>query len=238
MEISFTRLRVYLECPWEYKLRFVDNRRIPLNPQSALGLTLHRALERYHRSGADTWEELLGCYEAEWLGSGYPDRDTAKDWRRRGERILRKWLDAERERRTELVGVEREFIYPLGRHTVRGMIDRIDRLQDGGVEVIDYKTQFDLGPADAAPSPAENAQLRFYALGARESLALPVRSVAVHYLAAGRRESAAYDPSGEEDLKALIVRVADAIERGVYSPDTSFCPRCPFQKSCAYSVVK
>lgn len=235
MEISFTRLRVYLECPWKYKLLFVDGRRIPPRPQSSLGVTLHRALERFQRSGGGDWEELLSCYEAQWLGSGYPDRETAQQWRRRGERILRQWLEQEEARRCEVVGVEREFVFPLGRHTVRGMIDRIDRLPDGTLEVVDYKAQFGLGPGDPPPpSPAQNLQLRFYALGAREALNLPVGSLAVHYLAAGRRESAPYDPSGEGALKETILRTADAIERGVFAPDTRFCPRCDFRDSCSF----
>lgn len=239
MEISFTRLRVYLECPWKYKLLFVDGRRIPPTPQSALGLTLHRSLERFSRSGGETLEELLACYEAEWLGSGYPDREAAKRWRRRGERILKTWLEAERELRCEVLGAEREFIYPLGRHTVRGMIDRLERLPDGRLAVVDYKAQFGLGPADAVPgSPAENLQLRFYALGSRESLGLPVELLTVHYLAAGRRETAPYEPGGEAELKALIGRTADAIERAQWPPRTQFCPLCDFKASCRFSVAQ
>ena len=37
-------------------------------------------------------------------------------------------------------GFERGFAFKLGDHHVRGRVDRVDRLPDGGYELIDYKT--------------------------------------------------------------------------------------------------
>jgi RecB family exonuclease len=237
MEISFTRFRVYRECPWKYRLTFVEGRQIPLDPPSSLGITLHRAIERFHRGGEPSWEALADAYEAEFLRTGYPDSATRAQWSQKGLRILRRYHEQETSRRTEIVGVEREFIFPLGRHTVRGMVDRIDRHPDGTYEVIDYKTRFGLDAGDAAPPPDSDLQLKFYALGARESLSIPVSLLTVHYLAAGKRQTAPYDASGEAALKIEIERVADAIEAKRFDADTSFCPRCAFRLSCQYSSV-
>lgn len=238
MEISFTRFRVYLECPWKYKLLFVDGRRIPLSPASSLGVSLHRALERYHRERRGELRELLDCLDHEWLHAGYPDAETKLKWHGRARRILERYHEGELERRSEIVGVEREFVYPLGRHEVRGMIDRIDRQPDGRFEVIDYKTAVDVRGDSLPASPAEHLQLRFYALGARECLAVSPAILTLHYLAAGRRDSAPYDPAGEEELKETIAGVASRIEAGRWSPDTGFCPRCDFRRACAFSVAK
>ncbi len=240
MEISFTRYRLYRECPWKYKLFFVEGRRIAPTPASALGLSLHRALERFHRGGDGSLESLLEALDDEWLPSAFSGEKDPESWRKKAARILARYHESEEQRRSAILGVEREFVFPLGRHTVRGMIDRIDRLPDGKVQLIDYKTQLAFGPADEPPAQplGENAQLRFYALGARESLALAPDLIAVHYLAAGRVESAPYDASGEEALKADIAGVADAIEAGKWAPETSFCPRCDFRNSCAYSVAR
>lgn len=239
MEISFTQLRIYLECPWKYKLFFVDRRRIPPSPQSSLGVSLHRTLEQYHRRKLESWEELRDAYEGEFLGSGYATPAEKDQWRKKGERILKRWHEDESSRRAESLGSEREFFYPLGRHTVRGMIDRIERTPEGQVEVIDYKTSFGLGPNDPPPAPpAENLQLRFYALGAARCFALEPKLLTIHYLAAGRRDTSPYDPAQEEELERLIEETADKIERQVWTPDTRFCPRCDFRNDCAYSVAK
>ncbi|MDE2236990.1 MAG: PD-(D/E)XK nuclease family protein, partial [Elusimicrobia bacterium] len=112
--------------PAEYKLRFVDGRRPPLDEPSSLGISLHRALERYHRAGEPGWEALAQAYEAEFLRAGYPDEEARERWRRKGLRILKAYQRGESSRRTKILGNEREFVFPLGRHTVRGMVDRID----------------------------------------------------------------------------------------------------------------
>jgi DNA helicase-2/ATP-dependent DNA helicase PcrA len=239
VEISFSRYRIYRECPWKYKLQFLEGRRPPMDPSSSLGLTLHRALERYHRAGEPEWRALADAFDLEFLRSGYPDASTRAQWSQKGIRILKKYFESELSRRTEVVGSEREFFFPLGKHTVRGMIDRIDRHPDGRLEIIDYKTRFGLGPNDPAPGPeAADLQLRFYALGCKEGLRCEPALLSVHYLAAGRVETRPYDASKEEALKADIVAVADAIEAGRFGPETSFCRRCGFRNDCAFSVAR
>lgn len=234
MEISYTRLRVYLECPWKYKLMFLDGRRISLTPKASLGLSLHRALECFHRKDAAALDELLDCYEDRWVASGYPDEPTRDRWYRKGQGILKIYCGAERDRRSSIVGVEREFVYPLGRHMVRGMVDRIDRLADGRHEIIDYKTHLDI---ESEEGLADDLQMRFYALGVKQSLALEPALLTLHYLAAAKKVSVDYDSSREPELKALIEKAADDIEAGIFSARTSFCPCCEFRADCAFSTV-
>ncbi len=234
MEISFTKLRVFRECPWKYKLLMVDGWRIPATPSASLGRSLHRALECFHRKPTPAPEDLWECYESRWFTSGYPDEAARQAWFEKGRRMLELYLESERERRTEVVAVEREFLYPLGRHEVRGMIDRIDRHPDGRVEVIDYKTS---GTREVL-EPSDELQLRFYGLGCRESLALEAELLTVHFLAAGRRVSIPYDAAGEAAFKEMIRGTADRIETGAFAPDTTFCPRCDFRNTCVRSACR
>lgn len=217
MEISFTRFRIYRECPWKYKLMFVDGRRIPATPPAALGLALHRALENFHRAKSEDVSFLLQCYE----------REAPEGLYEKGRRILEKYFENDRARRTNILGIEREFVYPLGRHTVRGMVDRIDERPDGGIEIIDYKTQY-----------SDEMQMRFYALGIRECLGIKPALLTFYYLSAGKSETKAYDDSNEDGLKRLIVQTADRIEAGEFKADTSFCSRCDFRNSCQFSVAR
>ena len=52
--------------------------------------------------------------------------------------------------------------------TIRGSIDRIDRLPSGGIEVIDYKT----GRMTSQKGVDESLQLSIYALACRDALGL------------------------------------------------------------------
>ncbi len=233
MEISFTRYRVYRECPWKYKLHFVDGRKIPLNAKSSFGLSLHRALEAWFRANDLSLDALLAAYDSQWLSAGYADESEESRFKGKGERILGRFHREEESRRARTVGVEKEFFWASGSHRVRGMIDRIDQGPDGAYELIDYKT----GPG--APKPEEVAadlQMRFYALGADRGLHLRPETLTVDCVAAGERVSAPYDPSGEAALEADIRAAASGIEAGVFEPKTSFCHRCDFRRDCAYSA--
>jgi DNA helicase-2/ATP-dependent DNA helicase PcrA len=235
MEISFTRYRIYRECPWKYKLIFVDGRRIPLNPKSSFGLSLHRALETWLSGGDDSLEALFQALRRRWISEGYPDEAAQARWYAKAERTLARFHGEESSRRARVIGVEKEFVWTLGPHEVRGMIDRIDQNPDGSFEIVDYKT----GPE--APTPAQvaaDAQLRFYALGARRGLGIRAATVTVDCVAAGERVSAPVDPSGEEALSADVAAAAASIESGEFAPDTAFCPRCDFRKDCVYSVAR
>lgn len=235
MEISFTRYRVYRECPWKYKLHFVDGRRIPMTPKSSFGLSLHRALEAWLRGGERSLDSLLDALRSQWLVSGYPDEETERRWCAKGERALTAFFHQEESRRTRTIGVEKEFIWTLGPHQVRGMIDRIDQSPDGAYELVDYKT------GSEAPTPEQvqkDVQMRFYALGARRGLGLTPSLLTVDCVSVGERVTASYDPAGEEALAADVRAAASGIEVGSFAPDTSFCPRCDFRKDCQYSTAK
>lgn len=236
VELSYSRVRAYLECPWLYKLRYADLKRGPLNPRSALGLSVHRALEAYHREDASTRERLLELYDEQWVHAGFPTPQDQMEWHRKGERILSGYWERETARRSEIIGVEREFLFELGPHRVRGMIDRIERRPEGGVEIVDYKTYLEMASEAEA---ASDLQLRIYALGAKESLALDPAWLTLYYVAAGERVTAPYDPSGEGEIRELLTRVGDILAAGrAWKPEVSFCPRCDFRNSCVHSVAK
>lgn len=214
MEISWTQLRVYGECPRKYRLIFLEGKRIPLDPPSSLGASLHRALESYHRGEG----ELLERYDRLFVGGGYPDEETKKRWLKKGRRMLEKYLERDADRRTKVLYSEYEFSRPLGRHSVRGMIDRVDELPEGGHELIDYKTW---KPDSAEGRRRGEAQMRFYALGA--GTALRPKALTFHYLAEDQVESFEAKPCDEGE----VLGVADLIEAEKFDcPSGASCPQC------------
>ncbi len=64
-----------------------------------------------------------------------------------------------------MLAVERRFRFELDASTLTGFIDRIDRLPDGGLRLIDYKTSKSAMKMDEAE---QDLQLALYALACRE----------------------------------------------------------------------
>ena len=236
MEISYSQIRAFMDCPWLYKIVYVDRKRPPLHPKSSLGVSIHRALEAFHRTGGGDLEKLLGLYDEHWAHAGYSSAQEQMEWHRKGQRIIERCHAEEQQRRSEILAVEKDFLFPLEPHAVRGTIDRIDRRPDGEIEVIDYKTHLDIEGEEEA---AQNLQLGIYGLGARESLGYEASWLTLYYVAAGRTVTVRYDPSREEEIAGLIARVADIIvsSKGL-KPETSACPACDFRNSCPHSAAK
>ncbi|MEJ2401502.1 MAG: PD-(D/E)XK nuclease family protein [Xanthomonadales bacterium] len=88
---------------------------------------------------------------------------------RRLQRLAQDALELELERSEfEAVDFEREVLHEIGGQTIRLYIDRVDRLADGGLAIIDYKTGR-VDPAKWFGERPEDPQLPLYAISAGET---------------------------------------------------------------------
>ena len=86
-------------------------------------------------------------------------------------RLARDWLALERERAPfEVVQTEEEKQLKIGGLTLKGRIDRMDRLADGSYALIDYKTGSQLSPRRWMGERPEEPQLPLYAVSAKEDV--------------------------------------------------------------------
>jgi len=233
IDISYSQARAFLECPWLFKLKYLERMRPAHTPASSLGISLHGALESYHRRGADGVDEALALYDERWCHEGFTSAQEQMEWYSKGERILSAYIQDEQARKCEVIGVEKEFQIPLGWHTLIGLVDRVDRRPDGSIEVIDYKTHLDVLPEEEV---AEDLQLRLYGAGLRDCFGWEPAWLSVDYVAARKRVSTPFDEEKAEEALALVERVADLIstKRG-FEPELSYCPSCPLRNRCARS---
>jgi len=125
---------------------------------------------------------------------------------------------------------------------ISGQIDRIDRIdagEGGGLVLRDYKTG--KAPSDADASlfkGGRQLQIPFYILAAQEIF--PGETVVeafLDYVNAGRQ--VAFNPAKATSatFRALLLRIADLMGRGVFVQEPSACTFCDFTSVCGPTPI-
>jgi ATP-dependent helicase/nuclease subunit B len=197
------------------------------------GTVIHRALEQFLRRYPDRLPpEALDELRAIGRGifAAYPWPEVAAFWWPRFERTAAWFVETENRRRAngiKVLAVETQGQLTLhkGTFTLRGRADRIDRLPDGTLEIIDYKTGG--VPKQKDVREGYEPQLPLLALMASEGgfsgVAAADVSVLAHWQLAGavpgvekplKDQPADLAAAARAGLEDLIVRFAD--------PDTPY----------------
>ncbi|TAK28657.1 MAG: ATP-dependent helicase [Chloroflexota bacterium] len=232
--LSATRLSSYRNCPLSYQFGQHWGLSDPDGPALTMGSLLHKVLEEYHRPGTShpqTRETLQELLEKHLDPGAFPYKPIARQARKK----ISQWLDDYYRhfgQATSALAVEKSFSFALGPHSIRGYIDRIDRLNTGDLELIDYKTSSAMSKAEAE----QDLQLALYDLAFYEdtelrSLGRPSR-VSYLYLknigvkADGKRS---YQPTDDTRtrLRSRVQVYAGAIVNELFPPRRSLAEALP-----------
>ncbi|WP_169542085.1 ATP-dependent helicase [Solirubrobacter soli] len=229
--LSATDIETYRTCPLKYKFARVF--RIPSEPtmNQRFGILVHQVLERYHGgSGEPGLPELLGLLEAGWRRGGFGDSEEERQFRAKATQALVRYHDRFKEEDGEPVWFERAFQFRLGPHLLRGRVDRVDRLPDGGYELIDYKT----GRPKTAAQLREDVQLSLYAVGARESWELEAASQSYYYVLDDEKVPVERSEEDRDWITETVFTVADGIQAQGFEPTPSWsaCSMCDYRIAC------
>jgi DNA helicase-2/ATP-dependent DNA helicase PcrA len=229
--LSASDIETYRTCPLKYKFARVF--RIPSEPtlNQRFGILVHQVLERYH-SGATLpgLPELLNLLEAGWRRGGFGDSEEERQLRAKATQALVRYHDRFRDEDAEPVWFERSFQFRMGPHLLRGRVDRVDRLPDGGYELIDYKT----GRPKSAAQLREDVQLSLYAVGARESWQLDAAQQAYYYVLDDEKVPVERSEEDRDWITDTVLEVAEGIESQGFEPTPSWtaCSMCDYRIAC------
>jgi DNA helicase-2/ATP-dependent DNA helicase PcrA len=231
--LSASDIETYRACPLRYK--FARVLRVPQEPtlNQRFGILVHQVLERYHQTAGDSLADLLGLLDGAWPKHGFGDSDEERQLRGKAAGALRRYYARVTEEPVEPVWFERAFAFRMGAHTLRGRVDRVDRLADGGYELIDYKT----GRPRSLAALKEDVQLSLYAVGAREAWQLDATQQSYLYVLDDEKVRV---PSDEIDA-AWIADTVDEVGAGILAqdfeptPSHTACSMCDFRIACPAS---
>ena len=228
--LSASDVETYRLCPLQYKFSRVF--RIPQEPtiNQRFGIVLHQVLERFHSAGGGSLDDLMALFEAAWRRSGFGARTDDLQFREKAVAALRRYWELDRERQADPVWFERGFSFQLGPHVIRGRVDRVDRLPDGGYELVDYKT----GKPKTPEELREDVQLSLYQMGARESWQLETSAQSYYYVLDNRKVPVAHSDEELDRVRGTVTEVADGILDQQFEPTPSpeVCPFCDYRIIC------
>jgi DNA helicase-2/ATP-dependent DNA helicase PcrA len=228
--LSASDIETYRTCPLKYKFARVF--RIPSEPtvNQRFGILVHQVLERYHQGDNHSLDEMLGLLDAGWRRGGFGSSDEERQLRVKADTSLRRYHDRASTDDSEPMWFEKPFQFKMGAHTLRGRVDRVDRLPDGGYELIDYKT----GRPKTAAQLREDVQLALYAVGAQEAWDLGASRQAYLYVLDDAKVPLPSDDVDREWISDTVFEVADGILGQGFEPTPSYasCSMCDYRIAC------
>ncbi len=235
VRLSFSRIDQHRRCPRRFRYQYVD--RIPGRPAPPLsfGTAIHEALERFYDRKLPvepTEDELVGFLYETWDSSGFADvdRDEQKRWYHQGQQVLRRYHQRVAGRYRLPVATEAWFELPVDNAVVVGSIDRVDADDDGGLRVVDYKTNKRVRDRTAV---ARSLQLAIYALACEHLYGeLPVE-VSLDFVVAGIEVAVGIDEIDLDAAREAVRTTADAVLAASFPPTPSrLCDWCDFKAIC------
>ncbi len=234
--LSASDIDTYRACPLRYKLGRVLKIPSAQTLHQRFGIVVHQVLERYHAAEHTTVEQMMDLFEGCWRRGGFGDSDKERALKGTSELhvkaraalvLYHRRLEAHE---AEPVWFERSFSFKLGPHHLRGRVDRVDKLEDGAYELIDYKTS----RPKTAEQLADDVQLSLYAVGARESWEVEAERLSYYYVLDDVKIPV---PSAEMDpdwIARVVAEVGEAImgQRFEPTPSPSVCGLCDYRIAC------
>jgi DNA helicase-2/ATP-dependent DNA helicase PcrA len=230
LALSASDIETYRTCPLKYKFARVF--RVPQEPtiNQRFGIVVHQVLERYHQSGGHSIDELLGLLEAGWRRSGFGPTDEERQLHGKAESALRRYHERFQADDGEPMWFEKSFNFKIGAHTLRGRVDRVDRMADGRYELIDYKTGRPKAPAQLR----DDVQLALYAVAATSAWNLESSVQSYLYVLDDQKVPLPDDANDAEWIAETVLEVADGILGQGFEPTPSYaaCSICDYRIAC------
>ncbi len=230
--LSASDIETYRTCPLKYKFARVF--RIPQEPtlNQRFGILMHQVLERFHagETASRSLPELLGLLEAGWRRGGFGGSEQEKQLQTKAEQSLIRYHERFQGTDAEPVWFEKGFSFTLGPHTVRGRVDRVDRLADGAYELIDYKT----GRPKRAADLREDVQLALYSVAAEQAWQLEAAHQAYYYVLDDQKVAVDRSEEDREWIQDTVLAVGEGIQGQGFEPTPSWaaCSMCDYRIAC------
>ncbi|MFA5925356.1 MAG: PD-(D/E)XK nuclease family protein [Parcubacteria group bacterium] len=251
MNTSYSALDTFLTCPRKYKHQVIDRIKTPKSKEQFFGTLLHSTLKVVHTPGilSPTLEQALDFYSKNWNAEVFSDETEERAAFAQGVSMLQDYYKKNDPSKINIVDLESRFQVEVGstgsgkekesevkeeKHIITGIIDRIDRTEDG-FEIIDYKTTRKLPSQEKVDN---DLQLSIYLAGFLKRYPNEIENlgkikVSLYYLKHGVKLSSQRTLEQVKKSEELVLDLIGQIQKSDFEPTISgLCDWCGFQDIC------
>lgn len=259
-KFSFTQFQAFESCPKQYKYAHILQ--IPAEGRFTFsyGKTMHACLQRLYEhvqekaSGGEqsglfdekqdtdkavevSFDKIKRIYEEEWINEWYVSKKHEEEYFEKGKEELRAFHALHGGKFHPALYLEKGFTLKVGSTSVKGQIDRVDRVA-GGVRIVDYKT-------GSAPDPKKKLdkeklwQLYLYARAARDVLKEKPVTLSFYYFDLGGYIDIEWNEKDEQKIMEKTEGTIEGILKSNFIPTPSkfTCKYCDFRDICEDSLA-
>lgn len=239
--VSYSQIQTFDTCPLHYKLKYILKIPSPQSPAQVFGTVLHASLKDFYMRAIDGENPTVATIETilreHWEKEGYEGKEHEKAAFEKGLLILKKYIQNNFNPHALPIALEIPFQIPLTKTLhIGGRIDRIDRLDEETLEIIDYKT------GKHMPDEKEllkNFQLTLYGLAASE-IRDPLLhrkpenlKLSLYYLEQGTKLTTMRTTEQLEKAKQQILEKVEEISHSDFACSGGIaCENCEYKMLC------
>lgn len=232
--LSFSDLKYYFECPYQFKLRILYGFNAPLDEALGFGKSLHDALAEVHKralEGEEISPDEAKALVEKHLRVPYAYRSLEEDLRAAAERRIGDYIRKNSDKFKNLEFSEKGIEIALGDGvSVVGRIDLVRRLDNDEVTIVDLKSS-----ERAQAEEVTETQLHIYALGYQELTGRRADYVETYELDKQLQKARSVDDEMLAEIAGKVKDAADALRMNVLPPKPHIktCTACDYCDLCS-----
>lgn len=223
--LTFSKLKYYFECPYQFKLRFVYGFNPPIDEAIGYGKSLHDALAEVHKRALD--KDFVSAGNAEELVDkhlhvpfAYPE--LRENLRMAGIAAVKRYLRDNAHLLDKIEHSEQIVeIHIAEGMVVNGRIDLIRRTDTNETIVVDFKST-----RRAQDEDVTRRQLHIYAIGYKELTGQLADLIEIHNLDHGGTNREEVDPALMEGTAEAVALAGNAIRENKLPRLTQWSEPC------------
>jgi DNA helicase-2/ATP-dependent DNA helicase PcrA len=232
--LSFSDLKYFFECPYQFKLRILYGFNAPLDEALGYGKSLHDALAEVHARvlrGEEVPPSAADELVQRHLRAPYAYQALREQLEGAARKVVEAYIRKNQAHFKNLEFSEKAIEIALGDGvSVAGRIDLVRKVDTGEVTIVDLKST-DRAQAEAVTE----TQLHIYALGYQELTGRPADYVEIYELDEQKQKRRSVDDDFIADVKSSVRDAAQALRLNSLPPKPApkTCSQCDFCRLCS-----